>query len=376
VSWPVRVLGAVAGLAAALVPASGASAHGADAPDGTNYRTTVTTVTPAVAGLTVRAVEAGGRLELTNHSGRTIEVLGYQGEPYLEVRPDGVYENVYSPATYLNATLTGNSAVPPFADPAQPPSWRKASGTAVARWHDHRTHWMDAVAPPQVSSDPGRTHRIRDWVVPLRDETSTVEVRGTLDWIPPPVSWVWWGLTLLVAAALALLGLVWDRALPAIAGLAIAAGGTALVYAVARELDAGSHGTGAILLGLLRSQIWPVLTALATVVAGVYALLRRPASDLAVGLAGACLALIAGLANVAVFSRSVVPVPWPPLWARLATVLVLAGGAGLAVAAGLYLRATTRTAVLALATAPVEPAPVERAPDDRGPLERAPDDWA
>ena len=132
-SWPVRVLGAVAGLAAALVPASGASAHGADAPDGTNYRTTVTTVTPAVAGLTVRAVEAGGRLELTNHSGRTIEVLGYSGEPYLEVRPDGVYENTRSPATYVNETLTADSPVPASADPTAAPEWRQVSGEPVAR---------------------------------------------------------------------------------------------------------------------------------------------------------------------------------------------------------------------------------------------------
>ena len=43
----------------------------------------MTAVSPAAAGLRVRAVEAGARLELTNHTGTTVEVLGYQNEPYL-----------------------------------------------------------------------------------------------------------------------------------------------------------------------------------------------------------------------------------------------------------------------------------------------------
>ena len=50
----------------------------------------VTGFTPAVPGLRIRTVEAGARLELVNHSGREIEVLGYSGEPYLLVKPDGL----------------------------------------------------------------------------------------------------------------------------------------------------------------------------------------------------------------------------------------------------------------------------------------------
>ena len=115
-----------------LSTASPAFAHGADAPDATNY-STVITQTPALPGLEVRTIEAGARLQLTNHTGRNIEVLGYQGEPYLEVRPDGVYENYHSPATYLNITIM-HVDPPAHADPTLPPVWNKVADEPVYRW--------------------------------------------------------------------------------------------------------------------------------------------------------------------------------------------------------------------------------------------------
>ncbi|MCG5450277.1 hypothetical protein NIE111_001797, partial [Micromonospora sp. NIE111] len=119
----IRTLLGRAGLVAAaaslvtLISAAPAAAHGADAPDGTDYRTRTTGVAPARPGLEVRVIEAGARLELTNRTGRTIEVIGYSGEPYLRVGPDGVFENSHSPATYLNRTISGNTALPAEADP-------------------------------------------------------------------------------------------------------------------------------------------------------------------------------------------------------------------------------------------------------------------
>lgn len=361
-SAAVRVLAAclLAVCGTALV-ASPAAAHGADAPDGTNYRTAITGISPALDGLTVRAVEAGGRLELVNRSGHTIEVLGYQGEPYLEVRPDGVYSNIRSPAAYLNATLTGDSAVPASADPALAPEWRKLSDEPVVRWHDHRTHWMSAADPPQVNADRGHSHRIRDWVVPLRDNLSMIEVNGTLDWLPPPAAAPWWGGIVVVALLIGALGLLWDRLTPVLAGLAAVTGLAAIGYAVSRELDAGAVTVGEVLLGLLRGQIWAVLVGLAGLAAAGYTLRRRAAADLALGLAGACLALIAGATNAAVFGRSVVPVPWDPVLARLGTAIAIGVGAGLALAAGIRLRAVS---VAAMRSAQARPgASSTQAPD-------------
>ncbi|MFD0821024.1 hypothetical protein ACFQ0D_22580, partial [Micromonospora zhanjiangensis] len=196
---------------AVLGVAAPAWAHASDAPDGTDYRTGVIGPAPAVPGLTARTVESGARLELTNRTGRTVEVLGYRGEPYLEIRPDGVYENVHSPATYLNQTLDGDTAVPTTADPALPPRWRRIGTEPVARWHDRRTHWTEETAPDQVRAAPDRPHRIRDWVVPLRDGTTVVELRGILDWLPPPDPAAWWAYALLGALAVAGLSLLPTR---------------------------------------------------------------------------------------------------------------------------------------------------------------------
>jgi hypothetical protein len=361
-----RVLSAaVLGLGTALALAGPAWAHGGDAPDGTNYRTEVTGMAGALPGVSVRAVEAGARLELTNDGGQTVEVLGYDGEPYLEVRPDGVYENTRSPATYLNETLQGGE-VPATADATAPPQWRRVTDEPVARWHDHRSHWMTSEQPPQVAADPDRVHRIRDWVVPLRSGVRTVDVHGTLDWIPPPVAGLWWAAALLAAAATAAVGLVpagraaGNAASAALAVLAVAGGLTAIGYAVARELDAGAASAGGILLGLLAGQVWPVLAGLGAVAAGGYALARRPSADFAMALAGACLALFAGMANSAVFGRGVAPVPFSPTAARLAVAAVLAIGAGLAVAGALRLRAAVHAATPAPAPDPDADADADR----------------
>ncbi|MFK3980025.1 hypothetical protein ACI2K4_06530 [Micromonospora sp. NPDC050397] len=334
-----------AGLLGALAVGAPAFAHGADAPDGTDYRTEVTGLAPALPGVTVRAIEAGARLELTNRTGRTIEVLGYDGEPYLEVRPDGTYENRNSPTTYVNQTLDADSAVPATADSTLPPDWRRIDTEPVVRWHDRRTHWVEQGRPPQVVADPDRTHRVRDWVVPMRDGVTPMELRGTLDWVPPPNPGSWWLATVVGALLLGTLGVLPADRRPGRTVTAVLAGGFALAglgavtLAVARELDAGAVGVGGVLTGLLAGQIWPVLTGLGAVTAGAYALARRPAADFALALSGACLALFAGVANAAVFGRSVAPVPWPAVSARLLVAVVIVVGVGGALAGVLRLRA-------------------------------------
>jgi hypothetical protein len=179
-----------------------------------------------------------------------------------------------------------------------------------------------------------------------------MEVRGTLDWVPPPSPGVWWAFVIIAGIGVATLGL-WSRALPVLAGLAAATGPLAIAYAVARELDAGTTGVGRVIGGLLIGQVWPLATALAAIAAGGYALARRPAADFALAMAGTCVAVFAGAANAAVFARGVVPVPWSPTLARVVILAVIAVGGGVAVAAALRMREAARSAA---AAAPEEPA--------------------
>lgn len=308
-----------------LVPTGPASAHGGEAPDATAYRTEVTGLSPDEPGLTVRTVEAGARLELANRTGRTIEVLGYQGEPYLEVRPDGTYENVNSPATYLNQTLDGDTPVPASASPTAAPQWRRVSAGSTVRWHDQRTRWLAAGLPPQARADPSRSHKLRDWVVPLREGVRTFEVRGSLSWEPPPPAWLWWVGALTLGAGLMALG---RRGARSLGPVALAAGTITLGYAVTR-LSLGVGG-----------QAPAIVAAALAVAAGVLTLLGRTPFLLA--LAGALLAIFGGYADAGVFGQAIVLFPGPGWLARAAVLVAI--GAGLAMAA---------TGVLRLRAAPI-----------------------
>ena len=307
---------------ALLVPAGPALAHGGEAPDATAYRTEVTGISPAQPGLTVRVVEAGARLELVNDTGRTVEVLGYQGEPYLEVRADGTYENVNSPATYTNQTLDGDTPVPAGASPTAAPQWRRVSTGTTVRWHDQRTRWLEAGLPPQAEADPSRSHRLRDWVVPLREGVRTLEVRGTLTWEPPPPAGLWWAGALLLGAGLTAAGRRRSRLLGPVA---LVAGTIALGYAVTR-LTLGVGG-----------QAPAIVAAALTVAAGVLA--RRRRTPFLLTLAGLVLAIFGGFTDAGVFGQAIVAFPGPSWLARAAVLVAIGAGLALAVTGVLRVRA-------------------------------------
>ncbi|MBM2618834.1 hypothetical protein JIG36_25065 [Actinoplanes sp. LDG1-06] len=306
---------AVAG--AVLVPATPAFAHGGDIPGATAYRTTVTSAT--LDGVEARMVEAGARVELTSHSEQPVEILGYAGEPYLEMRPDGTWQNVNSPSTYLNETLAFDSPLPANADATAPPSWRKISDSRSVRWHDQRTQWMSTGKPPQAVADPSRSHHLRDWTLPLRVQTTAYEIRGTLDWEPPPLAWMWWAGAALAGLAAAALAYRWPGSVRAVA---LVAGLAPLTYALLRTLDGETPPPVLVLAGLL----------------GLAAVYRHPPFFLA--LSGAVVALFAGFNETRIFFAAVPPTVGPGSVARLAVTLALGLGAGLALTGVLRMRST------------------------------------
>src|ERR1700704_2560297 len=50
-----------------------------------NYRSNITNIAPNVPGLSLEALEFADRLALRNHTGKTVTIYGYQGEPYARV---------------------------------------------------------------------------------------------------------------------------------------------------------------------------------------------------------------------------------------------------------------------------------------------------
>ncbi len=149
-----------------------------------NYRSGVTAVTPGVKGLSVQVLEFADRLLLSNRTGETVTIYGYQGEPYARVLANGTAElNVRSPATYLDTSFYGNVTVPQSASPSATPKWAVVDRTGQFEWHDHRIHWMSPLMPPQVK-DKSRLTLIFDWQVPIEVGMRKGTISGQLYWTP------------------------------------------------------------------------------------------------------------------------------------------------------------------------------------------------
>jgi hypothetical protein len=212
---------AVAPGAAAEGPSSAAETPAND--QGTNYHfsSNVTSVTPRVVGLGVQVLEFADRLLVTNHTGQTVTIYGYQNEPYARVLANGTAEvNQRSPATYLNTSFYGNVKVPAIANPEAAPRWSVIDRTGQFEWHDHRIHWNAPTLPPQVK-DKGKKTLIFHWTVPIAVGSTHGAIAGNLFWLPQSSS-----------APVAAI----------VVGIVIAAGGLALVLVVRRRRRAGDAG--------------------------------------------------------------------------------------------------------------------------------------
>jgi hypothetical protein len=321
-----------------LATPSPAAAHSTAGVSASNYTARVEAVDPPVAGIDVRIIDVGTRIELRNRSGRTVTVLGYEGEPYLRVAPDGVYQNVRSPAVYLNRKLlptVEQSPPPPSADPTAPPRWERVSGGSTARWHDHRAHWMGSEDPPAVRRAPGREHVvINGWQVPMRLDDRRLTVSGDVVWVPGPSPWPWVALALGLAV-LVLLGsrLRWwpTLMLAAVVMLMVATG-----VHIGGQWDATSSG----LATRLGAAVYPALAGTAAAGAA-WQLARRGDPNRAIPmvlLGGLASAIVVGLGDITALTRSQLVFAGPPSLARVAVVVGLGAGAGLTAAAALRLK--------------------------------------
>lgn len=302
-----------------------ASAHTVGGVSATNYATTIRSVTPAVPTLAIRVVDNGDRLELTNTGRDDVVVEGYDGEPYLRVGPRGVYENVRSPAVYLNAVRRNPAPPPASADPDATPRWRRVGAGPTARWHDHRAHWMGLQDPPVVQRAPGEEHLVQRFRIDLRRGDETIRVRGDVRWIPGPSPWPWIAGAAVLAVA-TVLGARTRRAATVLLVVLVVALGAAFVHAVG-AWTATTAGLG--------TRLGAALPTLGSVALGVVAIVHlrrrglRAAAPLLV-FAGLFLGIAIGLADMSALAKSQLPTDLPDDLDRLTIALALGGGFGVA----------------------------------------------
>lgn len=304
--------------------ASPVSAHGADADPSSNYRTRITAITPAIDGLTARVVDTGGRISVTNRTGREIVILGYQDEPYLRITDEGVFENAVSPATYLNSTRDGLAPIPPEADAKAAPVWRKIAVSRTVAWHDHRAHWMSPVPPPAVQANPGSTFVIYDeWSIPLTVGGQLATITGDLTWVPAPSR------TAALVVALAIF-IVFAIAMQSRFGRSLAIVVASVGWIVDGVATLGYYQRSS---ETLSNRLWSLMfTALLGVAVLMLVVQRRRGCarpPLSLLVAGLLLLLMGGVDHMEVLSNSQIPFALPAAMARIAVVAELGLGAAL-----------------------------------------------
>lgn len=320
-----RLLVGLVGIGLILVAdAAPAAAHGLGGPGPTDERVSVRGVVPALAGVRVRTVDLGSQIELENRGGTAVVVLGYEGEPYLRVGPQGVEVNRRSPATALNRSATPERRAPAGLDAGAEPRWVRTSVEPIARWHDHRAHWMGRGAVRDLA-----------WSIPLRRSGRAAEVRGTITTEPPPNPWVWLAAaaTITVATVLAARRGRWPAVLVGALGLLA----TSEVIHVVGAWGVWDAATLRRLLGAA-----PSLVAIATCLGAAGLLVsRRATPDAATPLAllaGVFTALAGGLADLGSLTHAVPPSTLAPSVVRATVTIALGGGIGVAIVAGQHLR--------------------------------------
>jgi hypothetical protein len=179
-AWLFRtVVAHLLALAGFLVAVPAVLAH----EESTNFVSELRGLRPSVDGLGVNVVGRDEAVRLTNGTGKTVFVLGYDGERYLRFLPGGeVQINVKSPTSYLNRDVA-HRAIPRGVSGKARPVWRRVARDGAFVWHEHRIRWTSEKMPVEVKDETRRT-RIFDWSVPMLVGRRPVQVVGTLYWDP------------------------------------------------------------------------------------------------------------------------------------------------------------------------------------------------
>jgi hypothetical protein len=307
---------------------AGALPAAADPAGPTNYESEVMAVDPPTDDVAVSVLGGDAFVEVRAEAGTTVEIDGYDGEPYLRFGPDGrVERNEASPTRWLNDARYGaaETTVPPEASSEAPPRWEVVADEGTYAWHDHRVHWMSPDLPPNVDPGAGQAQPVTAWELPLTVDGEEVVASGELVWLPP-ASPVPAAVTVLLVAGLGV-ALLLRR--PAFAP----------VVTVVGALAAGTVGVaGSVGLppGADADPAHVILPAVSLVLVGVaFAVRSRPGLGPALvgGLAGLPL-LVFSVLLFRALTAAIVPTVLPDLAARLLVAVTLGAAIAALVAAG------------------------------------------
>jgi hypothetical protein len=321
-----------------------AGATPADPPGPTDFRSTVTSISPATDVVELQVIGGDAFVQLRAADGHEVVVLGRQGEPYLRFGADGtVSENRRSPDTYANADRYGDVQLPADIDADAAPVWQRVASHGVFAWHDHRIHLMTKARPEGVRAGQPVMH----WNLPLQVDGRDVTVEGVLRLEPTEPWWPW--AALVAAGALVAWFVGRRRRGPAIGTLAAgAACVAATVVATGAQLGIPAQAG--------RSFVTVVVPAVGVPCAAAALVLQRTGRVAAANVLALAATAAAGgwaILRVAVFTKPVLPTDLPADADRAGTACAMA----LAFAAAVLLTRRLPAEAPAPVTAPA-PVPV------------------
>jgi hypothetical protein len=337
-------------IVAFLQESSPAEAHSAANSPASNYRTKLLKVTPSSEAYQARVIETGNRFELRWKSGAELTVPDYDDHPYLRIGPKGVEENQQSNAKYLNSSRLGSTNIPDGLKPEGPPQWKRISTEPVARWHDHRIHRMTAELPEPVAKEPNKTHVIDTSPVSFFAGSTPVTVTTEMLWIPGPSAFPYFSLAALLAIG-TLVVAWWARnnvprrgvAVNIVCALCLVLLGADIVHLVGISFGVvGSVGSALarmVSVGFVSLAAWTI-----TMVGIALALRKRIDAPYLLTFGAALMAVVGGIADLGVLSKSSLPVAFGdggPALIRLLVAITLGLGVGIALA-GVWLTTPIR----------------------------------
>jgi hypothetical protein len=189
---------------------------GFEAMEGHGHFRTELDGTPEADGIEIRMFDGlvPGMLA-RNTTDEVLRIPGRQGEPFLEIGPEGVFGNERSPDFYVSGGQTVRR-VPALADPTAHPRWKRLSVEPVWSWLEYRAR-LPASSHHRAQLGTAR-HTVLSWETPVTLGDVRFEIEGHVEWIPPRIepavassgeSFVQrWGRPLLLALIVAALTLV------------------------------------------------------------------------------------------------------------------------------------------------------------------------
>lgn len=169
------------------MPLAPAHIGSGDAVQPRNTVSVIESVVPALPDGVSMSVVGSDTFMRVETKGVSVEVPGYEGEPYLKIDAAGVVQiNDGSVTTLLNSERYGNVDYSSF-EASPTPIWRTIATNGIAMWHDHRSHWMSPLKPAAID-DKGTVH---SFAIPIVVNGENVTVSGTL-YIREKASVAWW----------------------------------------------------------------------------------------------------------------------------------------------------------------------------------------